>query len=268
MSSTVRNSSKVSVPYNPADQHSYLQQLENRARFLGLSRSPTRVRVSALWASKKPAFTLLAEMSAKHIALNGLPRAVTPADIRRILGSRHVGGHVYQVSLDYRQLLPTNKAYLTIDEQENYSRVFSALQQFPLLGHTITAASTPTPNETPTRMRGIEGRELAQGRGLEITGTGPQGGVVEVGRSVCLMGFPSRTKIDTLRSFLRGYKLVAGSSDITQIRSQSRGQGPARWLIRLESQSEAQRLVRNLHMTYFEPAFHSSRFLVQARVVY
>jgi hypothetical protein len=42
----------------------------------------------------------------------------------------------------------------------------------------------------------------------------------------------------------------------------------ARFLVRLASVSEAHRLVRELHMTYYQPEIHKTNYPLRARVIY
>lgn len=39
-------------------------------------------------------------------------------------------------------------------------------------------------------------------------------------------------------------------------------------LVRMSSEAEAHRLVRSLHMTYFEPEVHKQKYLIRASVIY
>jgi len=42
----------------------------------------------------------------------------------------------------------------------------------------------------------------------------------------------------------------------------------SRFLVQLTSVSEAQRLVREMHMTYFEPETLGNKFMLRARIIH
>jgi len=72
-----------------------------------------------------------------------------------------------------------------------------------------------------------------------------------------------------IRTFLREYKLATGAGDVTKLgRIPDRMAHSGRFLVKLRSQSEAYRLVRDLHMTYYDVAKDGGKFLLQARIVY
>ncbi len=91
-----------------------------------------------------------------------------------------------------------------------------ALKQLRFFGHPLTPWTGPPPAETRMRSRGIKGREEASERSV-VTGNGSQGGITDGGRSVLLSGLPGRISAESVRRFLRNYKLMGGQAEVVKL---------------------------------------------------
>ncbi|ETW86007.1 hypothetical protein HETIRDRAFT_432539 [Heterobasidion irregulare TC 32-1] len=206
------------------------------------------------------------KISSKHMKLNGLPRTALPSDIRRMLVKYNITENFGDIQLDYGRFIPTGSAYLTFTAQSALHRAFIELRNASHMGFPITASRTPVPIGPPPRSRGDRGRLEASQRGV-ISGDGYRAGITETGKSVVVWGMPGKMTTDTMRLFLRGYKLAPGEGQITKLDSIGT-QLTSRHFVRLNSMSEAYRLVRNVHMTFFEPLVWGDRYIIRARVVH
>lgn len=90
------------------------------------------------------------------------------------------------------------------------------LRQLRYFGHLLIPRTTSPPGETRVRSRGLKGREEASERTI-VSGNGIQGGITDVGRSVLLSGLPGRMSTDTVRRFLRNYKLMGGQAEVVKL---------------------------------------------------
>ena len=66
------------------------------------------------------------------------------------------------------------------------------------------------------RSRGLKGREEASERTI-VTGNGIQGGITDGGRSVLLSGLPGRISAESVRRFLKNYKLMGGQAEVVRL---------------------------------------------------
>jgi len=206
-----------------------------------------------------------------HIQLQGIPRTALPADVQRaVIRGKLVG--VTDVAIDYRRFIPTGRAFLTLANSDVLNINLRALDNATISSIPITATSSPPPPTLPRRTRGAQGRMEAAERGL-INGDGPRGGVMNQGKNVVLWGMPGRLTTEGLKRFVQNFRLAGtegGKKEFVKI------EGPdciaytrvSKHLIRMSSVPEAHRLVRALHMTYFEPTVHKDRYLIRCRVVY
>jgi len=117
------------------------------------------------------------------------------------------------------------------------------------------------------RSRGLKGREEASERSI-VSGSGSQGGITDVGRSVLLSGLPGKITTEVVRRFLRNYKLMGGQAEVVKLEQETRSEMTSRVLVRLSSMSEAFRLVRNLHMTNYEPDIWEDKYTIRAQLIY
>jgi hypothetical protein len=171
-----------------------------------------------------------------HVRLTGLPRTSTPADITRLLARNNVhnitnGEHamfhqaptsdlrqLVAVALDYYRFEPTGRAFLTLTQPSVLPKVLAALKQLRFFGHPLIPRTTKPPPEPRMRSRGLKGREEASERSI-ISGTGSQGGITDVGRSVMLSGMPGKISTEALRRFLNNYSLMGGQGEVVKIDS-------------------------------------------------
>jgi hypothetical protein len=201
-----------------------------------------------------------------HVKLVGFPRTTTPADITRLLGKKNVH-NITKVALEYHRFEPTGRAVLTLSQPSVHSKVMVALRQLRYFGHQLMPRSTLPPAETRVRSRGLKGREEASERSI-VTGNGIQGGITDVGRSVLLSGLPGKMTTDAVRRFLRNYKLMGGQAEVVKLEPNTKSILTSRVLVRLSSASEAFRLVRNVHMTNFEPDTWEDKYTIRAQLIH
>ncbi|KAF8275093.1 hypothetical protein EI94DRAFT_1793723 [Lactarius quietus] len=224
------------------------------------------VRGSVQGAARSKAFSLPRGHSDHHVKLTGLPRTATPADITRLLGRNKVH-NITKVALEYQRFEPTGRAFLTLSQPSVQSKVMVALRQLRFFGHPLIPRTTPPPAETRVRSRGLKGREEASERTI-VTGNGVQGGITDGGRSVLLSGLPRKISADSVRRFLRNYKLMGGQAEVVKLETHARSVVTVRVLVRLSSASEAFRLVRNVHMTNFEPNTWEDKYTIRAQLIH
>ncbi|KAF8479342.1 hypothetical protein DFH94DRAFT_50731 [Russula ochroleuca] len=200
-----------------------------------------------------------------HVRLTGLPRTSTPADITRLLARNNVH-NITNVALDYYRFEPTGRAFLTLTQPSVLPKVLAALKQLRFFGHPLIPRTTKPPPEPRMRSRGLKGREEASERSI-ISGTGSQGGITDVGRSVMLSGMPGKISTEALRRFLNNYSLMGGQGEVVKIDSNLKVSMTCRVLVRLSSASEAFRLLRNLHMTNYEPDAWQDKYTIRAQLI-
>ncbi|KAI0064649.1 hypothetical protein BV25DRAFT_1800128, partial [Artomyces pyxidatus] len=198
-----------------------------------------------------------------HIRLTNIPTTSTVADIRRMLKNHHVE-NIATVELDYHRFLPSAKAYLTVTHPDFLHSTLKRLTDATLCAHVVKAEMTPAP--VKPRVRGSKGREDATGRAV-VTGNGVGAGITDNEKSVLLYGLPGKLTIDATRSLLKGYKLAGGRAEIAKLDPSYPSSLTSRILVRLANKSEAYRLVRNMHMTYFDPGVWKESYLTRARVI-
>jgi hypothetical protein len=66
------------------------------------------------------------------------------------------------------------------------------------------------------RSRGIKGREEASERAI-VCGTGSQGGITDVGKSVVLSGLPGKISTEVVQRFLKNYSLMGGNAEVVKL---------------------------------------------------
>ncbi|KAF8503633.1 hypothetical protein F5888DRAFT_1663836 [Russula emetica] len=201
------------------------------------------IRRSAL----RTADTLPKDHSSVHVKLTGLPRTATPADITRLLAMNKVH-NITKVTLDYRRFEPTGCAFLTLSQPSVLPKTLASLKQLRM------------------RSRGLKGREEASERSI-VAGTGSQAGITDVGRSVLLSGLPGKISTNAVRRCLNDYNLMGGQAEVVKMASNSKSTMTSRVLVRLCSPSEAFRLLRNLHMTNYEPDVWGDKYIIRAKLI-
>ncbi|KAH9951225.1 hypothetical protein B0H21DRAFT_269749 [Amylocystis lapponica] len=207
-----------------------------------------------------------------HIQLRSLPRSALPTDIRRLCAKQRIE-NVDSVALDYDRFLPTGKAYVTLTQPDFVPSALRSLKGTIVGGAMIEAGSVREDQvHRPTRTRGARGRAQAAERGI-MDGNGVGAGVTSTGRSVVLSGLPGKLTPDALKEFLKSFKLAGHDNDKREIvkleiDGHEKFAFTSRHFVRLASVSEAHRLVRSLHMTFFHPEIHDTKYPIHARVVY
>lgn len=163
--------------------------------------------------------------STTHIVLRNLPRSALPSDIRRLIANAKVENvadgtlectlravtapdHAHPVALDYRRFGPTGKAWIELTNPNFVNRASRALNGGMVGGNLIEATpAKPFVEASHHRVRGVKGRLEAAERGL-ITGNGPAGGVKDSARGVVIWGLPGKMTPDSLKDYLKNFKLA------------------------------------------------------------
>ncbi|KAH9483981.1 hypothetical protein JR316_0003459 [Psilocybe cubensis] len=176
----------------------------------------------------------------KYVLLRGLPPMTTSHDLRRLLIRNEIKG-VSEVSLFYKHCRPTGKAILTMalpDYTRNAIREASSLS-FP--GRKIDAEPI-----TNIKSYGIG----TGGQRSTVLGTGPSANCPER-RTVTIHGFPGRTPVSQVVKLLEGFRVdkdLPVPAEMVPL-PERKFALVSRFLVYLESESEAQRFVRKYHMT-------------------
>ncbi|KAG8722398.1 hypothetical protein FRC08_002879 [Ceratobasidium sp. 394] len=143
------------------------------------------------------------------VKLHGLPRAVAPADLYRHAAALRLRG-LQNVHLDYKNFMPTGRAWLRFDDPEQAEHAVKTMQNSRLAAHPLRAHLTTEENIVragqPYRVRGEKGRAEAVERGI-LTGNGPDARVKERGTCVYLWGLPGTTVSYDLRQIFESYGL-------------------------------------------------------------
>ncbi|CCM02401.1 uncharacterized protein FIBRA_04499 [Fibroporia radiculosa] len=208
-----------------------------------------------------------------HVLLSNVPRTATPADIRRLC-AKHKAVHVSRVAIDYHRFTPTGRAWLTITSPNFAQNTAKSLNRSMLGASTIAShpADPSAKTRPPFRTRGTKGRLEAAERGL-VMGMGPDGGVSNQGRNVVIYGMPGKMTPESLREYLKSFKLAGsegGQKEIIKLEvpEVQRVTFISRYFVRTSSISEAHRLVRRVHMTFFQSDIHGTRYPIRAQVLY
>ncbi|KAJ4000068.1 hypothetical protein F5050DRAFT_1804425 [Lentinula boryana] len=187
---------------------------------------------------------------ARHILLKRIPALTTPADIRRMLTRYNVQG-VADVAIIYENFMPTKQAIITLALPNFLRDSLRELTNATLSGVVFTS------EEVDYSEFGPPPTEL---------GTGPHAGVDNSGNNVVLSSFPSGTSPTNIKTITDKY-LLASSFEESVLSIKTAPKNPVSMLIKLRSESEAYRMVRDLHMTNPLERLRWSRNL-QARVIY
>lgn len=86
------------------------------------------------------------------------------------------------------------------------------------------------------------------------------------GKAVSIHGLPYSTSADRLGSALAGYDLVDNPEFRFHLIKQEADLST--WLVRLKSEEEAQRLMRNVNATYYRPNYYRQDYPLAAEVFY
>ncbi|TFK92120.1 hypothetical protein K466DRAFT_261875 [Polyporus arcularius HHB13444] len=204
-----------------------------------------------------------------HVGLTGLPRTALQTDLQRLCGKAKVE-NVSHVALNYKRFKPTGTATLAFSRPEYVPAALKALDRTVLGGKTIKATAVDSVPDV-SRMRGPKGLLEAGQRGA-LKGDGPDAGLTGAGKNVVLYGLPARLLPSVMADNLRKFKLAGMDQGKPVVIKLESGRGPSasatsRWLCRLESVSEAYRLVRTLHMQQWRPDLYDDKYVVRAAVI-
>jgi len=162
---------------------------------------------------------------------------------------------VADVALNYAHFRPTGKAILTMSLPD-YTR------------EAIRAAGNITISGCRVEAEPIEHPELMMPSRTELTGNGISAGVV-VGKTVTLSGLPGKTKQAAVVKMVEGFKL-ANLRDGYPVRPvpipDKKFSLYSRFIVQLDSESEAQRLVRKYHMVPFKDS--DAAPIIRAEIIY
>lgn len=124
----------------------------------------------------------------------------------------------YLVFRGYRRFQRDGNAFVTFSYPPHAEVALTQLKNAQLSGYTINVTSTSQLETVLRRSRGNKGREEAANRGI-VTGTGPDAGVTERGRSVVISGLPGRWSEENLRSFLerKGFRLAGNDTNSSNV---------------------------------------------------
>ncbi|KAG1754542.1 hypothetical protein EDB19DRAFT_1892518 [Suillus lakei] len=218
-----------------------------------------------------------------HIQLRELPRSALLTDLRRLCTRNQLLG-VTDVAIDYHRFLPTGRAYLTLAHTEHLHKNMQALDKASVGSLPIHAVSSPPPRS------GHSGRlDKTRTQRKVFSGNGPHGGILSRMKHVVIWGLPGKISGEAVENYLRDFRLdnMDGKSAAVKVelyvsfydckprlrhgftyRATNTFSLYSRYLVRPTSTAEAHRLVRQLHMTYYEPERWGRRYQLRARVVY
>ncbi|KAJ7273579.1 hypothetical protein B0H12DRAFT_1090075 [Mycena haematopus] len=193
---------------------------------------------------------------ATQIVLSNIPPTATPADLRRLVHRAQVQG-VEDVAIDYDNLTPTGRAYLQLTHPDFLLPSLDILEKFTISGvHPIAEPSDRLPMSA------------------QLEGNGLSSELDSNGRYAVVWGLPKAVSPPQLdRQLLAGrYNFPLGEPYIFKMPPRSNTPRSftrfGRFLVRLASVSEAHRLVREVHMTYYWPEELKTEYLLRARVIY
>ncbi|KAH7877486.1 hypothetical protein F5879DRAFT_646462 [Lentinula edodes] len=194
--------------------------------------------------------TTIALSKAQHILLKRIPALTTPSDIRRML-IRYKAQGVADVAIMYENFVPTKQALITLTRPNYLRDNLRELINATLSGVVFTSEEVDYSISGPPP---------------SVFGTGPHAGVDNIGKNVVLSPFPSGTSPYILEDVLKKYTLVGSYQDsVLPINAGSKN--PITMLVKLGSESEAYRVVRDLHMRNPLENVRWSRNL-QARIIH
>ncbi|KAG2756016.1 hypothetical protein P692DRAFT_20792396 [Suillus brevipes Sb2] len=207
----------------------------------------------------------LADEGRKHIQLRELPRSALLTDLRRLCIRNRVLG-VTDVAIDYHRFLPTGRAYLTLAHSEHLHKNLQALDNASVGSLPIRAVSAPPPRSSHRRLDKTD-----EPQRKVFYGNGPHGGIPSRLKHVVIWGFPGKISEEAVENYLRDFRLDNIDSKSGAVRVELAANTfslYSRYLVRPTSTAEAHRLVRQLHMTYYEPGHWGRRYQLRARIVY
>ncbi|KAH9926168.1 uncharacterized protein B0H18DRAFT_876600, partial [Fomitopsis serialis] len=205
-----------------------------------------------------------------------VPRSAIPADIKRVCVKHKIidnisDGNPFAVVLNYARFSPSGKAWLTLTSPNFSPHTLKALNGTVLSGKLLEVTAKDPWSGLEPRARGVKGRLEAAERGV-LSGNGPGGGTSSHGRGVAISGFPGKITAEAVQAYLGDFRLASyegGQKEVVKLGVPQRNIAmKARLYVRLASVAEAHRLVRQFHMTFFEPKVYGTKYPLRAHVVY
>jgi len=160
-------------------------------------------------------------------------------------------------------------AFLTLSTPDSMEKNLRLLQKSTLTSLPVNAVAVKSAALSTTRRnRGAQGRQDAVNRGI-VTGDGPDGGIASNARSLVVWGLPGKLDPHSFKQYLKRFRLsgAQGDEEILKL-DPPKLSLLSRHLVRCVSVSEAHRLVRLLHMAYYNEPIHGNKYLLRARVIY
>ncbi|CAL1704483.1 unnamed protein product [Somion occarium] len=206
----------------------------------------------------------------RHIKLYNLPRTAIPADLRRLCAKNNLS-NTEKFNLLYERFKPTGKGFVSFTSPEFTPNAVKTLQH-AMVGGSRVEVELVSPNgmNQPGRTRGARGKAQAVERGLFL-GDGPDAGLTRAGTNVLLTGLPGKSTADIIKQYVRTFKLAGyeDKGDVIKVDLPvSRMAVTASFVVRLASMSEAHRLVRRLHMTFYRSDLFFEKYPLKAHVIY
>lgn len=227
-------------------------------------------RAAALLVQRGSMPTSASLEHAKHIQLRNVPYSAKPSDIRRAVTRAGLQG-ISDVAVEYDRFSPTGDALITLTGPDFLRDSLRLLERLTIAG-TPVSAKQKIVIEGRQRTRGTKGRAEAEERGL-IGGNGPHAGsLTKTGRMAVIWGFPGKMTADVVSQHFKDFKMERSGRDKVSVRRVPLPNDAfsmfSRFVVTLESVSEAHRLVRDVHMTYLNPEAFGTRYRLYAHIVY
>jgi len=191
----------------------------------------------------------LALRDATHILLRGLPMTITAQDVRRHVAEANLKG-VSEVSLYYKHFRPTGKAILTMALPDYTRDAIRDAEQILIPGCKILAEPVVDLPGLGIRSEPSKGDPRSD---PELLGTGPSAGVPER-RTVTLHGLRGKSTVGHVMPLLKGFRLSREEKYPVQHAPlpERKFSLVSRFVIYLDSESEAQKFIRKFHMTRYK----------------
>lgn len=206
---------------------------------------------------------------AKHIELSNVPLTAMPSDIRRAIARVGLQG-VSDVAIDYHRFSPIGRALISLTDPALLRNDLRLLEKFTIAGTPVYA----TPRfieERHHRTRGEKGRAEAAERGIG-SGDGPHAGLLQnLEKTTVVWGFPGKMSPKMVDSILKDFRVVRTKQDLPRIVKVPLPDDAfsmvSRFVITLDSVSEAYRLVRQFHMTHYDHDIFGTKYTLRAQVI-
>ncbi|KZS99256.1 hypothetical protein SISNIDRAFT_480819 [Sistotremastrum niveocremeum HHB9708] len=200
------------------------------------------------------------------IVAENVPLSATREDILRMIMKCNAQ-NIVGVSINYERFRPTGEATIRVRRPQDLYPALYALKNASISHYFLHFKPTHDIVPIRPRTRGAKGRQEAIQRGL-ITGDGPDAGIAERGKSVVIWGLPPRVRLDKLREFLNNGRLSSEPTLAVVDPPPDGYSSTSRVLVQTKSISDAHRLVRDFHRTFYTPETFGEAYEIRAQVVY